>query len=122
MKSHIIILCNFREEVVILKGKSSRIIYGVLLMTAGILAIGNQLDLWNVSVFFPGWWTLFIIIPFLSDIIESGVRPWNLAGLSVGIVLLLSELRIVTWKLIVNTVVPILAIVIGLFLIVSKKK
>lgn len=104
-----------------MKGKTGNIIFGIILISLGVIAIGNQLSLWRVPIFFPGWWTLLIIVPFLINAIDSGITPMNLAGISFGILFLLSELNILSWKVIINSMVPILAVLIGIFLIFGRK-
>lgn len=41
------------------------LITGLLLLIIGVGFIGEATHLWNFNLFFPGWWTLFIIIPRL---------------------------------------------------------
>ena len=37
--------------------------WGILLIVVGILFLGRNMDWWDFSIFFDGWWTLFIIVP-----------------------------------------------------------
>ena len=43
--------------------KTRGITIGLLFILVGLLYAGSALDLFEFSIFFPGWWTLFIIVP-----------------------------------------------------------
>ena len=97
----------------------SRIFLGVLILALGTILCGNAMGIWDVDVFFPGWWTLFIIIPCLYFIVVDGPDFGNVIGLVVGVVLLLSKISIfkgyISWRIIL----PIIIIIIGIKVIVS---
>ena len=83
--------------------------WGIALIVIGIGVGGEALGLWNFEVFFNGWWTLFIIVPCLTNMFESGVKRSNTIGLTIGSLLLLSSWNVVPEEL----VVPLLLVVIG---------
>lgn len=63
-----------------------------LLLGAAIIAIGvgylcNALFNWNFSIFFDGWWTLFLIIPALVKMIKHGAKRPYVTVLLFGIFL-----------------------------------
>lgn len=97
----------------------SRIFLGVLILALGTILCGNAMRIWDVDVFFPGWWTLFIIIPCLYFIVVDGPDFGNVIGLVVGVVLLLSKISIfkgyISWRIIF----PVIIIIIGIKIIVS---
>ncbi len=97
----------------------SRIFLGVLILALGTILCGNAMGIWDVDVFFPGWWTLFIIIPCLYFIVVDGPDFGNVIGLIVGVVLLLSKISIfkgyISWRIIL----PVIIIIIGIKVIVS---
>lgn len=97
----------------------SRIFLGVLILALGTILCGNAMGIWDVDVFFPGWWTLFIIIPCLYFIVVDGPDFGNVIGLIVGVVLLLSKISIfkgyISWRIIL----PVIIIIIGIKIIVS---
>ena len=95
--------------------KLSRIdmFWGCLLIAVGIGFFGDSLHLWNFEFFFCGWWTLFIIVPSLCNILEEGVKRLNVIGFSVGGLLLLSSCNLLSAEL----VVPVLLIIVGATLI-----
>ena len=39
------------------------IIWGIAIIALGVIFGGNALGLFNLNVFFDGWWILFIIVP-----------------------------------------------------------
>ena len=43
--------------------RANNMIWGVILIIASIVLLLNSLGLTDISIFFSGWWTLFIIIP-----------------------------------------------------------
>ncbi len=91
-------------------------ILGLILITIGIIFIGNYQNYWNVEIFFNGWWTLFIIIPGIISLLKKQVKS-GLTSISIGIFLLLAVNDIITWSLIG----PLFLIVIGLTLLFTKK-
>lgn len=83
--------------------------WGIALIVIGIGFGGEALGLWNFEVFFNGWWTLFIIVPCLINMFESGIKRSNTIGLTIGSLLLLSSWNVIPEEL----VVPLLLVVIG---------
>ena len=94
------------------------IIWGIVLVTVGVLLGGNAAGLFDVNVFFDGWWTLFIIVPCLIGLItEKGERVGNLIGLIVGVMLLLACQDVIDFDLLWKLLVPGIIVVVGLTLI-----
>ena len=51
------------------------IMWGLVLITLGIIIGLNAFEIINVDIFFDGWWTLFIIVPcFIGIITEKDKR------------------------------------------------
>ena len=77
--------------------KLSRIdlFWGVALVIVGIGFGGEALGLWNFELFFNGWWTLFIIVPSLLNLFESGMKRSNTIGVTIGVLLLLSSWHVI---------------------------
>ena len=42
-----------------------RILWGLVFVAIGIGYLGTQLDWWDFTIFFPGWWTMLLILPAL---------------------------------------------------------
>ena len=93
------------------------IILGLLLIVLGIILGGNALGLFDIDIFFDGWWTLFIIIPCLISIFTDDDKKGSIIGLIIGILLLLACQKIIEFEIIWKLLLPIIIIVIGLSLI-----
>lgn len=97
------------------RGKS--IIWGVILIILGIILGGNALELFNIDVFFDGWWTLFIIVPSLFSLVTDDNKISSLVFLVIGVLLLLSCNEIIDFELVWKLILPMIIIGIGLSLI-----
>lgn len=97
--------------------KTGKIIWGLILIAAGLIFAGNALGLTNVSIFFDGWWTLFIIVPSLIGLIREQEKTGNLIGLLVGVVLLLVCWDVVSFSLVWKLLVPTVIVLIGVRLL-----
>ena len=89
--------------VVNMRNRLSNGLWGLFFILIGIGFAGNVLFDWNFNLFFPGWWTLFIIIPFFISMINQGFRIVPTAGFLIGILLLASyyiDFRFSVWQLI----------------------
>lgn len=97
--------------------RSKSIIWGVILIVVGIILAGNSLELFNVDVFFDGWWTLFIIIPSLFSLVSDDNKISSLVFLIIGVLLLLSCNEIIDFDVVWKLILPMIIIGIGLSLI-----
>lgn len=104
------------------ESKFSNIIWGLIFLGLGIIFLGNNFKLWDIEVFFEGWWTLFIIIPSLIGILKKGSRISSCFWLVIGILLLLACQDIITFQLIRKMIFPLIFILIGLMIIFRPKK
>lgn len=100
--------------------KSQSIIWGIVLILVGIIIGGNSLGLFQVDVFFDGWWTLFIIVPSLFGIASDKDKTGSLITLVIGILLLLACQNIINFDIIWKLIVPIIIVGIGLSLILKN--
>ena len=104
-----------------MRKKVSNTIIGLVFVAFGIAFLGTILDWWG-SIFFDGWWTLFIIIPCVISTISTGIQIGNLVGIGVGVVLLLSAQDVldgdITWKILT----PVVFILIGIGIIFRSFK
>lgn len=93
------------------------ILWGVVLVTFGVLFGLDVLNVIDFKIFFEGWWTLFIIIPSVIGLITDRDKTWSIVGIVVGAVLLLACQDIIedgaVWKLIL----PFVIVLIGLKMI-----
>lgn len=105
--------------------KSKAIIWGAVLIIAGLGWALSSLGLIEVDIFFEGWWTLFIIVPCTISLFTSPDKISAAVGVAVGVLLLLSAREIITWDKIVKLVIPAIIVLIGIKLIAnafSEKK
>lgn len=102
-----------------MKRDYSALIWGLAFVAVGIIFGGNTLNIWSINVFFPGWWTLFLIIPGLISIIKYGFNWGPGAVVIVGLILLLDELDIVSNRIIWRLIFPLILVIIGISIITS---
>lgn len=95
----------------------SSILWGLVLVALGVILGGNALGLFNIDVFFDGWWTLFIIIPCAISLITEKERTGSLIGIIVGVVLLLACQDVISFDLIWKLILPLIIVLIGLIMI-----
>ena len=94
------------------------IIWGIVLVTLGVLLGGKAAGLFDFDIFFNGWWTLFIIVPcFIGLLTEKGARVGNMIGLGVGVLLLLACQDVIAFDMFWKLLVPGIIIIVGLALI-----
>ena len=74
-----------------MKSKTLAVILGIALVAIGIGYIGNIFEVWDFRIFFPGWWTLFIIVPAVVKIIKNGVKPIYIIWLAAGALLFVTQ-------------------------------
>ncbi len=93
--------------------KSNHSLWGAVLILCGIGFAGNALGLWHFSIFFKGWWTLFIIIPCVVSIAQKGFDPLPTAGLIIGLLFLLSAWGILPSGIVFKLFFPVLLVLVG---------
>lgn len=104
------------------KSKTTNIIVGLIFLSLGIILFGNNLKLWNIDLFFKGWWTLFIIVPSVISLFRNGNKISSLVSITIGVLLLLACQNIITWSLIWKLILPIIFVSIGLSFIFEHNK
>ncbi|NLJ70195.1 MAG: cell wall-active antibiotics response protein [Clostridiaceae bacterium] len=98
----------------------SRIIWGIALVVVGTIFALNALGLTEISIFFDGWWTLFIIVPSFAGLFSKRGKFGSLIGLIIGVVLLLSAQGILDFASVWKLLIPIIIILIGLKMIFTS--
>lgn len=94
-----------------------RIMWGIVLVFLGVIFSLKALNIVDIDLFFPGWWTFFIIIPsFISFFTDHNKAP-GIVGLIIGFTLLLSRLGILDIRMLWKLLIPVSIIIIGLELI-----
>ena len=100
------------------------IIWGLILVLVGMIMIMNQVFGYDINIFFSGWWTIFIIIPCLIDLInpKESDKMAPLIGLIIGVCLLLVCQDIISFEIIWKLFIPVVLVIIGLSLIFKNIK
>jgi len=97
--------------------KSSKILWGLVLVAAGVIYALNALEIAKIDVFFDGWWTLFIIIPCGVGLFTEREKLGNLIGVAAGVLLLLCCRDILDFSVLWKLVVPAIIVIFGLKMI-----
>lgn len=101
--------------------KLTKILWGIVLVAAGVLFALNALGVTDYDVFFDGWWTLFIIIPCTVGLFTENDKWGNILGIAIGVFLLLWRQDVLEIDLIWKLFLPVFVIVLGLKLIFGGK-
>lgn len=93
-------------------------LWGIALIAAGVAVFGNAFGYWHFDLFFPGWWTLFIILPCLVSMVQNGVNVGNLIGLGAGVLLFLAASDFIPYGYMSKLVLPVILVLIGLSILI----
>ena len=93
------------------------ILYGVILIALGVIFGLNALGYANIDVFFDGWWTLLIIVPCLVNLLRGYNIGGNIAGITVGSLLLLICQEIIDPRTVWQLIFPVTLVCLGVGLI-----
>lgn len=94
--------------------KAKSIIWGVALMTLGVIFGGNALGLFNIEIFFDGWWTLFIIVPSVVGLFTDKEKISSLMFLVVGVILLLAAQNVFSYDTAWKVIVAVILLAVGI--------
>jgi len=104
-----------------MKKSTVSVILGLLVVAFGVFfglqALGY---LKEVKVTFDGWWTLFIIVPCVISIVNSGLNLFNTIAVGVGVLLLLSEQGVFQNDLGYKLMIPYVMVIFGLSIIFKR--
>lgn len=103
-----------------MRKRISSTLWGLIFIVVGIGIAGDIAGAWDISMFFDGWWTLFLIIPGLFGMIEHGLRIGNSIMLVLGLALLACCRGYLPWELLYQLLVPTVIILIGLVMVVKN--
>lgn len=98
----------------------SRLCLGIGCLIVGFGYIGNLFHIWHFTIFFPGWWTLFIILPALANVYENGFGVWNVTWLVFGFSLLLGEYHLIAFQDVLRFGLPVFCIIIGICILMKR--
>ncbi len=102
-----------------MKKKITPILIGLTMIAIGVGVCGDIAELWNFDLFFDGWWTLFIIIPSISSIVQHGFKLFNSIGLLFGVMFLLQQQDVIENVSFGKLLFPIFFIVCGILIIIN---
>lgn len=96
-----------------MKNSLEKIIWGVILVVFGAALAGRVLGLFDFNLFFPGWWTLFIIIPSAVSLISGNSVSSSIGGIAIGFMLLLTQTGALNWQQFGKLLVAVLLVTLG---------
>ena len=79
-----------------MKRNITPLLFGIVFILAGVGYLGSAFWGWDFSIFFAGWWTLFIIVPCFISILANGPHGFNICGLLIGVILFLNQQQFLT--------------------------
>ena len=94
--------------------QTKSVLCGLLIVALGVIIGGNALNIFNIDMFFNGWWTLFIIIPCFFELITAPNKTGSLVGIAIGVLLLLAAQDVMTFEIAGKLIFALLIIVFGL--------
>ncbi len=97
--------------------KTNSILWGIVLIVVGVITALNALNITDITIFFDGWWSLFIIVPCAIGLVTEANKTGNLIGLLIGVFLLLAAQDIIDLDLVWKLAVPAVIVLIGIKLI-----
>lgn len=97
------------------------LIIGIILICLGLLYLGSNLNLWEFTIFFNGWWTLFIIVPSVISLIKKENMVISSLGTIIGILFLMAERDYLSWGIIGKLLFPLILVSIGIYLVFKPK-
>lgn len=103
-----------------MKNKQSNTL-GIVLILLGVFFAGKAFLDWDFTIFFDGWWTLFIIIPSAIAIKKEGFSTKSGFGLIIGILLFLSARDIISLGTIIKLAIPLALIIWGCRIVFDGK-
>ena len=106
------------------KNNFAGIILGLLFLVIGAGYLAEVLGIIDeFTIFFDGWWTLFIIVPCFCGLVgKSGDKIGYLIGIAIGLFFLLSAQDILNGERLWALLLAAVCVLIGINLILPKRK
>lgn len=101
-----------------MKRNLSVLLFGVILLIAGFCYLGSIFFDYSFTIFFDGWWTMFIIVPAFISMLSNGPRSVNIGALLIGVFLLLVQLDFIPSRYLGEYLLALIILYIGVALIV----
>ena len=97
--------------------KVSSILWGIVLVAAGVILALNAFGVTSINIFFDGWWTLIIIVPCVISLFTSHDKGGSLIGICVGVFLLLCCQDVLSFDMFWKLLIPAAIVIIGISII-----
>ena len=94
--------------------KAGSVLWGIVLIAAGVIWALKEFNLTNIDIFFDGWWTLFIIVPCAIGLFTEREKTGNVIGLAIGVFLLLCCQNILSFSMFWKLLIPAIIVIIGI--------
>lgn len=99
--------------------KTGNILWGIVLIVAGVLFALNATGLTDINIFFKGWWTLLIIVPCTISLFTERERTGNILCIVIAVFLLLCCQGVFSFSLLWKLLLPIVIVIIGVKMVCS---
>ena len=99
--------------------KASSVLWGIVLIAAGVILALNTFNITNINVFFDGWWTLFIIVPCTISLFTEREKTSNIIGIVIGIFLLLCCQDVLSFSMLWKLLIPAIIVIVGLKMVLT---
>ena len=94
-------------------------IWGIAIIALGIIFGGNALGLFDINIFFEGWWTLFIIVPSVISLFTEKEKLLSLGFVAAGVILLLAAQNVISYDVSWKVILAVFLILAGVTIIVK---
>jgi len=99
--------------------KASSVLWGIVLIAAGVILALNVFNITDINIFFDGWWTLFIIVPCAIGLFTEREKTGNIIGIVIGVFLLLCCQDILSFSMLWKLLVPAIIVIVGLKMVLT---
>lgn len=99
--------------------KASSVLWGIVLIAAGVVLALNVFNITDINMFFDGWWTLFIIVPCAIGLFTEREKTGNIIGIVIGVLLLLCCQDVLSFSILWKLLVPVIIVIIGLKMVLT---
>lgn len=94
------------------------IVWGIAIIALGVIFGGNAIGLFDIDIFFKGWWTLFIIVPSVISLFTEKEKLVSLAFISAGVLLLLAAQEVFGYDVVWRAILAVALILFGLSILI----
>ena len=102
--------------------KLSYLLWGIVLIAAGVVLALRIFGITNADIFFDGWWTLFIIIPSAVGLFTEKKKTGSIIGIALGVFMLLCCQEVLSWKLLAPAALVVLGLKLTLTGLLGSKE